>query len=345
MPVGIVGGRGSGKSVFVSLLASTAISHSIESKDKFRYYTDPVFTDAIGKIVSSLKMKAWPPANLKGTLSKYQFHFGYSRKVGEILNPIAKSIPGNKMRLSPETLFNIVRFNLYDVAGEDVEMIRHVASEVRERDGVLLDELPKDLRTILDCNVLVFLVDSSKIVSDSSDPKYQEMLDYDNLMAELISLVAKYKSRNAKSNKEKKIYPVFVLTKFDTVDSKVTKSLGLDQNYSDWLHNRSRKKDANKFAIRLMKKFFSHTLALIYGGLLMDVELDKGQFFFSYIGSELNEEGIPVPKLLPSRGDMSNELDYSYNEYRAFVEYFGEISKEIGGKSTTPGKYVVGLGR
>jgi uridine kinase len=39
--VGIVGGRGTGKTVFVSLLATTAINYAVETKEHFRYYTSP----------------------------------------------------------------------------------------------------------------------------------------------------------------------------------------------------------------------------------------------------------------------------------------------------------------
>jgi dephospho-CoA kinase len=44
MTVGIIGGRGTGKTIFVSLLANTAIKYSAETKEHFRYWTSPEFT-------------------------------------------------------------------------------------------------------------------------------------------------------------------------------------------------------------------------------------------------------------------------------------------------------------
>src|SRR5438128_9628466 len=119
MPAGIIGGRGAGKSVFVSLLATTAINYSNSTKgEKFRYYTEPVFTDAIGKIIASLKQRAWPAANLKGTLSEFNFDFAYSRTLAELADKGIQQLTRDTKRLPATARYHIIRFNLYDIAGE-----------------------------------------------------------------------------------------------------------------------------------------------------------------------------------------------------------------------------------
>jgi dephospho-CoA kinase len=52
MIVGIIGGRGTGKTIFVSLLANTAIKYSVETKKHFRYWTSSEFPSIIQYIYS-----------------------------------------------------------------------------------------------------------------------------------------------------------------------------------------------------------------------------------------------------------------------------------------------------
>ena len=351
MPVGIVGGRGSGKTVFVSLLAQSAIYFSnTTAGDAFRYYTEPAFTNVTGQIMAELKQQRWPPLTLKGNLSEFNFHFGYNRLFAGWTEGVLKKLPGHKV-LPANLRYNIVRFNLYDIAGEDVEQVKYVAENARSRNSVLVDELPEDLRTILDCNVLVFLIDAKKISVDPSDSKYKEMLEYDNLMANLMSLVALYKS--TKSKGKTTIYPIFVLTKFDGIDRKAMTSVGLKEDVGSWIRHLDEttrrvydpaQKERNEYANRIMTKFFGHTEALKTGGRLKGINLDKGAFFFSFIRTEKGKDGFPIPKLVsPDR--VSYELDYSTTEYEAFIRHFGKIAGKIRDKDEEPGQYITGLGR
>lgn len=349
MAVAIVGGRGSGKTVFVSLLATSAINYTVESKEHFRYYTSPEFTTVIQDIIASLKLKKWPPATLKGSLSEYRFWFGYSKVLAGFLNRFYDSLEAvtsfiKKLEIPRKELYNIIEFSLYDIAGEDVDTVFRAASLAKERGVSAIELIPENLKAILDCDVLVFLVDSSRITTDNSDPRYREMLEYDGLMASLMSLVALYKSGKY-GFRTKKIYPVFVFTKFDTVDKKVLRALGIPDNFDAWVREVSRKEISERL-IKLMKMFFEHTLAIVYGGTLLGVELERAQIFLSYLFTELSDEGIPVPRVVKSVDGVSYELSYSRSEYIRFIDYFGKISDEIKKAtkefSATP---VTGLGR
>lgn len=346
MPVGIIGGRGCGKSVFISLLATSAIKYanSPDGKD-FRYRTDPAFTDAIGKIIASLKRKAWPSANLKGNLSEYKLTFGYHRRFAGKADEAVQLATLRRSRLTAKQTYNIVHFSLYDVAGEDVEAIKRVAESARKRQIVLIEEIPKDLRTILDCNVLVFLIDASKMTTNPEDPRFDEMLEYDNLMADLMSLVAVYKSRPGAMQQHEKLYPVFVLTKFDDMDAEVARAVGIPQDYATWLRflrQKSKrvmpfvdkgKEERSELARRFMNTFMEHTLAQKTGAWLAGVDMDKSFFSFSYIATELSkvpgQENMEVPKLLIHGREGAVDLDYSETEYRGFIDYFGKISRDI----------------
>jgi hypothetical protein len=350
MTVGIIGGRSTGKTVFVSLLATTAISYSVETKEHFRYYTSPEFTPVIHDIVASLKQRKWPPATLKGSLTEYRFWFGYSKAFGKIMSELYDKVEMlasyiKRLEIPRKELYDIIEFSLYDVAGEDVDIILRAASLARERGVDAVEMIPENLRKVLDCDVLVFLIDSSRITTDINDPKYKEMHDYEGLMAALMSLVAWYKSSRS-GGKPSKIFPVFVLTKFDTVDKKVLRALGIPDNFDQWFIEKSkRREEINERLTNFMKKFYKHTLALIYGGTLVDVELERAQTFVSYLTTELSEEGVLVPRVMRAPDGISYEIAYSRSEYIRFIDYFGRIAGEIKKTHKEPYSPVTGLGR
>ena len=334
LTVGIIGGRGTGKTIFVSLLATTAINYAVETKEHFRYYTYPEFTTIVHDIVGSLKLRKWPPATLKGSLTEYRFWFGYSRLFSGILNKFYDNIENlvgliKRLEIPRRELYNIIEFGVYDVSGEDVDIIFRAAALAKERGLSVLEMIPENLKAILDCDVLVFLIDSSKITTDNSDPRYKEMLDYDGLMASLMSLVALYRSSKY-GVKAGKLFPVFVFTKFDTVDKKVLRALGIPDNFERWFLEKSKdRKEINERLTEFMKKFYQHTLAIVYGGTIMSVELERARVFVSYLLTDLSEEGISVPRVVRAPDGISYELVYSRSEYIRFIDYFGKIANEI----------------
>jgi hypothetical protein len=334
LTVGIIGGRGTGKTIFVSLLATTAINYAVETKEHFRYYTYPEFTTIVHDIVGSLKLRKWPPATLKGSLTEYRFWFGYSRLFSGILNKFYDNIENlvgliKRLEIPRRELYNIIEFGVYDVSGEDVDIIFRAAALAKERGLSVLEMIPENLKAILECDVLVFLIDSSKITTDNSDPRYKEMLDYDGLMASLMSLVALYRSSKY-GVKAGKLFPVFVFTKFDTVDKKVLRALGIPDNFERWFLEKSRDRtEINERLREFMKKFYQHTLAIIEGTTLIGVELGRAQMFVSYLMTDLSEEGISVPRVVRAPDGVSYELVYSRSEYIRFIDYFGKIANEI----------------
>jgi hypothetical protein len=349
MSVGIIGVKNVGKTVFVSLLANTAINYTVETKKHFRYYANPEFASVIQKCIASLKLKKWPPATLKGSLAEYKFWFGYSRKFSGILNTLYDKLEKlseaiKKLETPRRELYNIIEFNLYNLAGEDVDILFRVASLAKERGISILDELPENLKAILDCNVLVFLIDSSKITIDNTDPRYKEMLEYDGLMASLISLVAMYRSKKY-GIKAGKLFPVFVLTKFDALDKKILNVTGISENIDKWLIKKSKnRKELSKRLFEFMNRFYRYTFAPSHGGDIMDVFIERPEFFVSYLMTEI-EEGESVPKVVKAPDGESYDLVYSKSEYIRFIEYLGKIANEIKKTHKEPTAPVTGLGK
>lgn len=327
MPVGIVGDRGSGKSVFVSLLANAATDYTNKTKgEDFRTFVSPAFSQKTGSIVSSLKMGSWPSATLKGTLSQYKFAFGY-RKMSSITKRL-----GQKW-------FNTINFSIFDIAGEDVALIKQIFNKLQRGSNMsLIDEMPDNLKMILDCNILVFLVDGSKITTEIRSKRYEEMMDYDTVMATLIALVTSYKA-NSRSEKTTKLYPIFVITKTDAIAPNILEAVGIPRNFSvkpmhGFLSNiGGDRKQRQEYAASLFEKFYPFTLAQIRGARLLNVDFDDAKYYFSQLKTELSEDGLPVPTL--TKHGIVADLDYSEDEYMGFIDHLGEIAKKSPDKEET----------
>ena len=325
MAVAILGDRGCGKTVFLSLLYETQVNYTTETKGDFRFISSPGYVNTMGKIINDVTMGGWPEATLKGLLSKYWFLYGYRK-------PVFK----NK--------FDTVKFTIYDIAGEDVNIIDELITPYNEGglDSISYEDLPGGLRTLLDCNVLVFLIDGSRINAEPRSETYKEMMEYDTFMATLISIVADYKSKKlGELNEKDKLYPVFIMTKFDTIGKKIFDSLKIPSHFpvdTDKLMDRVPGRDLlledrnlkrrREYAETIMKSYYRQTLALKYGGKLLNVDFDRAGNFFSEIKTELDEDGGLAPKLI-SKDNTTYRIDYSYLEYRAFIEYFRDIARKM----------------
>jgi len=329
MPVAIFGDRSCGKTVFLSLLYHSQIRYS-NSKDnkgvgQFKFTTEPQFASTMGSLNSDLISGLWADSNLKGTLAKYSFKYGFR-----------KLVPGGT---APSDKFDIIDFTVFDIAGEDLDIIRSLETfaktmpstdRIQEFDFNLVSE---SFRKLLDCNVFVFLLDLSKINAQPRTPKQRELMDYDNFMATLISAISKYKSKKYDKNDEKgKIYPVFMLTKFDVLDKKILSDLHLPESYGD-LDKKKRpifgggRTTRDQYVKEIMRRFYPHTMALASGGILANVDFDKAAYFFSQIVTDLNDDGDEIPKV--KRIDGVPTLLYSEDEYRGFIDYFKKIVKKM----------------
>lgn len=333
MPVAIFGDRSCGKTVFLSLLYESQVRYTNDAENigpgEFRFTTDPSFEKILGDIRTDLMSGQWADSTLKGNLSKYKFKYGYKKTI---------SI-GSKAH----SKYDILDFTVYDIAGEDLDILRSL-EQYREsitsgtyKGEFNFDSLSESFRELLKCNVLVFLIDLSKINAEARTERFKEMRNYDVFMATLISAVSKYKSEVFRSNEDKaKIYPVFILTKFDLLDPEIVKLNNWPIEFSDletekrgFLGSMLKSKSFTKedFAKAILSKYYGDTIALAKGGALANVSFDKAAYFFSEIHTEQNENGEIIPKLIKIKGKP--ELDYSDEEYRGFIDRFREIANKM----------------
>ncbi|HVG37313.1 MAG TPA: hypothetical protein VNA10_06235, partial [Thermoplasmata archaeon] len=124
-----------------------------------------------------------------------------------------------------------------------------------------------------------------------------------------------------------KIYPVFVLSKFDTLRDDVLARLGLHRGFPD--NNRARK----EYAEALLRVFVPQTLSQIRGGKVAGVSMDKSAYFLSWVRTETHEGMDPVGQSKIVRTGFApeggGEPDFSYDEYVNFIEHFRDIAHKI----------------
>src|SRR3989454_277070 len=129
----------------------------------------------------------------------------------------------------------------------------------------------------------------------SATPAYKKMLRYDSTVAKLLVSFQTYKKQEYDRLKDSgvradapKIYPVFVLSKFDTLRDDVLARLGLHRGFPD--NNRARK----EYAEALLRVFVPQTLSQIRGGKVAGLSMDKSAYFLSWVRTETHEGMDPV---------------------------------------------------
>ncbi len=321
MPTAILGDRAAGKTTFIGLLYAAQIRFTNDpaNKDVFRFYADPTALSIIRKLYENLKTSAWPDGTTKGQKSMLRFTFGYEKMLhGAVLPQWMRE----RDWIHP---FATINFNVYDVAGEDIQDM------TKTPDGVQSKKLTDIAKSLLESRVLVMLIDTSKITEDCDSDEYRSMLEYDGIMATLISMIAQYNSEKP-DPKERKIYPVIVFTKFDTLfqdenavmikDMEIPKDI---KTYAD-LNNSNIRRD---YCEKILRNFFGQTLALLKGGKLMNVSFDRTEYFFSYVNTKFGKDGKAVPNQRKILDGAGHEIDFSYDEYARFIMHFKKIANEM----------------
>src|SRR5256886_8123904 len=165
-------------------------------------------------------------------------------------------------------------------------------------------------------------------------PAYKKMLRYDSTVAKLLVAFQTHKRQEYDRLKDSgvkaeapRIYPAFVLSKFDTLKDDVLARLVLDRGFPE---SKRQRKD---YAEALLRVFVPQTLSQIRGGKAAGVSMDKAAYFLSWVRTETQEGMDPVgqPRIVrtgfaPQGG---GEADFPYDEYVNFIEHFREIAPKI----------------
>jgi hypothetical protein len=270
-------------------------------------------------VYQNMKDGYFPSATLKDEMSLVEFIFGYRKMVIGRLPAWIKE----QHWVKP---FATLNFGAYDVSGEDVQEFIET--------GVAASPI---IQQLLRAFVVVILVDCSKLTTDLDSQLYKRMLKYDGDVATLCVAFQKYKREEYDRMKAQGmsvgspvIYPTIVLSKFDTLRDEVLQKLGLHRG----MPPREKPRDRKEYAEALLRAFLPQTLSQIRGGKVAGVSFDQASYFTSWINIEKGEGGMaPVgPPRIVRKGFSAEggaEIDYSYEEYVAFIEHFRDIANKV----------------
>src|SRR6266571_1778204 len=316
MPCALLGDRASGKTTFLGLLYSAQVKYGTGVQDDFRFHAPIQSLNLMSAVYEGMKDGRFPSATLKEEITELGFVFGYLRKV-------VGKLPYYIRQQNWIQPFSTLRFSAYDVSGEDIE--EFIDTGIASRP--LIQQLLKSV-------VVVVLVDCSKMTTEVDTPAYKKMLRYDSTVAKLLVAFQTYKKQEFDRLKDSgvkadppRIYPAFVLAKFDTLKDDVLARLGLHRGFPEG------KRQRKEYAEALLRVFVPQTLSQIRGGKIAGVSMDKSAYFLSWVRTEQQEGMEPVgqPKIVRTgfAPEGGGEPDFAYDEYVEFIEHFRDIAHKI----------------
>jgi hypothetical protein len=296
MDVAVVGDDGSGKETFIGLLYSSQIRYSNENRNKnlFKFYASPLIMNEITSIYSRLRSGEWPEKS-SSTFTEFSVTFRYMSSSGIRLSKFFKK----------DNTYTNINLNVYfHGLTELVESIRGMTQSSADAGTI---------RKLLSSRGVIILIDSSKLSAGEVTGGYGN----DRATAKFVNAIGNsaWFTGNAKQ-----IFLIMIFTKFDNINRELFRSNSISEQFPLLTEVEKRK----KYCEDLMTKFFPETLAELkrwYG----TVNYTPVTYFYSSILTEFDKEGNVVPALKERKGMVGNDIEYSYNEYRALIEYLRAV--------------------
>ncbi|MEW5937609.1 MAG: hypothetical protein AB1665_07315 [Candidatus Thermoplasmatota archaeon] len=283
--VGVFGAEDAGKTTFAGLLYSAHIDLS-NKPDKRREFR-------FYSTPSQLRVMQGIYTQLRSG-DWPEVPQGVSRITCSYEYPTSTSLL-SKMLGRSDHATNSINFNIYLLPMEELR-----------KSGIFRDALASD--------VFVFLLDISKIAIESGQViPFSEDLTICSLL-----------SMGAERAGQRGAEIIFVLTKFDFVDSETLAALSIPKDPPPLADRPARQEYVNK----LMTKICPETMRLLRKDARVSGALRDPIHFFSSVRTVFDENGDVVPKLKRMKGSANFELDYSYEEYEGLIMRMAEIAGE-----------------
>lgn len=322
-PAALLGDRASGKTTFLGALYAAEVQYGTARADTFRFFAPPESLTLMSNIYKFMVNGSFPDATLKYEMDKIRFTFGFKTLVGKGLDLL--KVRSDARFLHP---WKGVEFAAYDVSGEDVQ--EYITS------GVASSPI---IRQLLESFAVVILVDCSRMTLDTTSPSFRKMVNYDGEIAKLIVNFATYKTQEFQRQKAAgrkpgrlRIFPAIVLTKTDQLGPQLLHQIGLPPEIPAQYDSKERR----DFCEELLRVFLPQTLSQLRGARVEEggPSFDQAQYFASWIRTETAEGGMapaaaPKIKLRPPAPGAPAQMDFSVDEYFAFIEYFRRIADDV----------------
>jgi hypothetical protein len=176
------------------------------------------------------------------------------------------------------------------------------------------------LREVLESNTVVILVDSTRLAAKEGDHPLGSTAPYDATLESMLTVL----QRPERQGGRKMLHPIFVFSKFDSVDPKMLKRARLEATPPA-----VRKTGARAaYAETLLEHNLPKTMARIRDRELRGKALAAPAYFFSSVRTE--EAPDHRAKVRLRRIDGAGwEPDYAADEYLALLECFWKIATDV----------------
>jgi len=300
----VIGDRGSGLTTFVGLLYTAQVRLGTEEADEFRFHADRETIRQLEAIYGELGAGRFPERDVDWEEHPLTFVLGWRDGRFRSLTRRGEGSEGE---------FGTVRVQVGGISLQEL-------AELREHDAVLQDATRRLLRS----QVVLPLVDASRLLPEPDGPRSPALGRYDHRLAATLDLLGRFLSAERR-RKARTMHLLFVLTKLDECPKETLEQLGAHAGPpSSWSAE-----DRTGFGRKVLERYLPETmLFLAPAGKGSHLPIDPPQWFFSRL--RLVEDGatprIARRSIAPAGGW---EPDYPFEEYRALIEQLGGLARRL----------------
>ena len=296
----IVGDRESGKTTFLALLYAAQVKSGSGTSDAFRFHAAIESLDEISDAFQQLMSGSFPDSATKEGIRGITFHLGY-RKAG--LGVLTRLLSRGWTPGASASLHFILVRNL-----EEEMALFHRGSSLANA----------ALRDVLESDAVVIIVDSSKLGVTDETRQLGLMGRYDAAVESLLTALQRLRI----SGKGKALHPIFVFSKFDSVDPAALRAAQVEGEPPEIRRAGPRA----AYAEALLNYNLPRTMARVRNREPQRLPFAKSSFFFSSVRAEpATADRKAKVRLRTSRG-VGWEPDYSTDEYLGLLERFWRIA-------------------
>ncbi|HXW67276.1 MAG TPA: hypothetical protein VEL82_05330 [Thermoplasmata archaeon] len=300
----VVGDAGTGLTTFVGLLYAAQVRLGTEEEDEFRFSADRESIRGLEAIYGDLVAGRFPERDLDWDEHPLSFVFGLRNGWLRGLRPRAGRGEGG---------FETVRLEVGGISAPELaELARH--------DAILAESTRRLLRS----QVLLFLVDASRLDRGVDGDPPAPLARYDRLLAGALGVLARFAAAAAR-RRDRRLYPIFVVTKLDRLPGDARRRLGLPDAGPPRLDGSERPRVGRD----LLAAFLPQTARALAdlrqnGGL----RLEPPRWFFSALRIVNGPAGRPIARR--SRVPVGGwEPEYPFEEYRALLSELGRLARGL----------------
>ncbi len=296
--VAIVGDHGSGKAMFLGLVYATLVRSGAGRDDARRFHVAYESLDEIAGLYQRIMSGAFPDVAAKEGIRELKI---------EVASPGAKG--GFLHRRGPPTggTPGTLRFSL---PGSLEDATAGMTRGATFGTGAWRDAL--------DADVLVVLVDGTKLAAAKMDPKSAPLAACDERVTALLIAIQRWRSSGGRAL----LHPVFVFSKFDAVPASVLQAADLDPTPPGVRKSGAR----SAYAKALLERNLPRTLATLGGPTGKKLRFAAPSCVFSQVRTEAKDSHAARAIQLRRMDGGNWEPEYSRDEYVAFLEEIGEIA-------------------